>query len=163
VPQIEVKFDIDVNGIVHVSAKDLGTGREQSITITGSTRLKEEEIQRMVKEAERYAEEDRKRKEEAEVRNQADSMLYQAERTLKEFRDRADRATVERLEKAMADLREALDGKDIERIRQRMEDLTKPLYELTTAMYQQRAQAGSGGGPGQNGKTVDADFDVKDK
>ncbi len=163
VPQIEVKFDIDVNGIVHVSAKDLGTGREQSITITGSTRLKEEEIQRMVKEAERYAEEDRKRKEEAEVRNQADSMLYQAERTLKEFRDRADRATVERLEKAMADLREALGGKDIERIRQRMEDLTKPLYELTTAMYQQRAQAGSGGGPGQNGKTVDADFDVKDK
>ncbi|MGQ9532811.1 MAG: molecular chaperone DnaK [Desulfotomaculales bacterium] len=163
VPQIEVKFDIDVNGIVHVSAKDLGTGREQSITITGSTRLKEEEIQRMVREAERYAEEDRKRKEEAEVRNQADSMLYQAERTLKEFRDRADRATVERLEKAMADLREALGGKDVERIRQRMEDLTKPLYELTTAMYQQRAQAGSGGSPGQNGKTVDADFDVKDK
>jgi molecular chaperone DnaK len=164
VPQIEVKFDIDVNGIVHVSAKDLGTGREQSITITGSTRLKEEEIQRMIKEAERYAEEDRKRKEEAEVRNQADSMLYQAERTLKEFRDRADRATVERLEKAMADLREALAGKDVARIRQRMEDLTKPLYELTTAMYQQRAQAGSsGGGGGQDGKTVDADFDVRDK
>ncbi|MBC7106435.1 MAG: molecular chaperone DnaK, partial [Firmicutes bacterium] len=162
VPQIEVKFDIDVNGIVHVSAKDLGTGREQSITITGSTRLKEEEIQRMVKEAERYAEEDRKRKEEAEVRNQADSMLYQAERTLKEFRERADRATVERLEKAMADLREALGGKDVEAIRRRMEDLTKPLYELTTAMYQQRAQSGSGGG-GQDGKTVDADFDVKDK
>jgi molecular chaperone DnaK len=90
VPQIEVRFDIDVNGIVHVSAKDLGTGREQSITITNTSNLSEAEIKRMVEEAERYAEEDRKRKEEVETRNQADSLIYQAEKTLKDFKDKAN-------------------------------------------------------------------------
>jgi len=168
VPQIEVKFDIDVNGIVNVSAKDLSTGKAQSITITGSTGLSEEEIQRMIKEAEKYAEEDRRRKELAEAKNNADSLLYQAEKTLKEFRDRADRGVVERLEKALQELRDVLQSDDIDRIKQKTEELTKPLYELTTAMYQQaqaqqaQGQAQTGTNPGgSDGKTVDADYEVK--
>lgn len=107
-PQIEVKFDIDVNGIVNVSAKDLGTGKEQSMTITASTNLTEEEIDRMVKEAERYAAEDKKRKEEVEIRNQADSMIYQAEKTIKDFKDKADPAAVDKLQRATDDLKEAV-------------------------------------------------------
>ena len=165
VPQIEVKFDIDVNGIVNVSAKDLSTGKAQSITITGSTRLAEDEIQRMVNEAQKYAEEDRKRKELAEAKNNADSLLYQAEKTLKEFRDRADKGLVERLEKAMQELRDALQSEDGEKIKQKTEELTKPLYELTTAMYQQaqaqQAKTGTDNPGGGEGKTVDADYEVK--
>lgn len=174
VPQIQVTFDIDANGIVNVSAKDMGTGKAQSITITGSTGLKDDEIDRMVKDADTYAEEDRKRKEQVEVRNQADSLLYQTEKTLKEFRDKADPGQVEKLEKAMAELREALQGEDIELIKAKSEELTKPLYELTTAMYQQKqaeqgqqaggGQPGPGAGPGDgasNDKTVDADYEVK--
>ncbi|MEW5762112.1 MAG: molecular chaperone DnaK [Bacillota bacterium] len=169
VPQIEVKFDIDVNGIVNVSAKDLSTGKSQSITITGSTRLSEEEIQRMVNEAQKHAEEDKKRRELAEAKNNADSLLYQAEKTLKEFRDRAESNIVERLEKAMQELRDALQGEDAAKIREKTDELTKPLYELTTAMYQQaqaqqqaqgQAQAGTNPGGG-DGKTVDADYEVK--
>jgi len=165
VPQIEVKFDIDVNGIVNVSAKDLSTGKAQSITITGSTRLAEDEIQRMVNEAQKYAEEDRKRKELAEAKNNADSLLYQAEKTLKEFRDRADKGLVERLEKAMQELRDVLQSEDGEKIKQKTEELTKPLYELTTAMYQQaqaqQAKTGTDNPGGGEGKTVDADYEVK--
>ncbi|MGQ9756191.1 MAG: molecular chaperone DnaK [Desulfotomaculales bacterium] len=165
VPQIEVKFDIDVNGIVNVSAKDLSTGKAQSITITGSTRLAEDEIQRMVDEAQKYAEEDRKRKELAEAKNNADSLLYQAEKTLKEFRDRADKGLVERLEKAMQELRDVLQSEDGEKIKQKTEELTKPLYELTTAMYQQaqaqQAKTGTDKPGGGEGKTVDADYEVK--
>ncbi|MGQ9497559.1 MAG: molecular chaperone DnaK [Desulfotomaculales bacterium] len=165
VPQIEVKFDIDVNGIVNVSAKDLSTGKAQSITITGSTRLAEDEIQRMVDEAQKYAEEDRKRKELAEAKNNADSLLYQAEKTLKEFRDRADKGLVERLEKAMQELRDVLQSEDGEKIKQKTEELTKPLYELTTAMYQQaqaqQAKTGTDNPGGGEGKTVDADYEVK--
>ncbi|HAG06759.1 MAG: Chaperone protein DnaK [Clostridia bacterium 62_21] len=165
VPQIEVKFDIDVNGIVNVSAKDLSTGKAQSITITGSTRLAEDEIQRMVNEAQKYAEEDRKRKELAEAKNNADSLLYQAEKTLKEFRDRADKGLVERLEKAMQELRDVLQSEDAAKIKQKCDDLTKPLYELTTAMYQQaqaqQAKTGTDNPGGGEGKTVDADYEVK--
>jgi len=168
VPQIEVKFDIDVNGIVNVSAKDLGTGKAQSITITGSTGLSEQEIERMVKEAEKYAEEDRKRKELVEAKNQADSLLYQAEKTVKEFKDKADPAQIEAVEKAAADLREAVKGDDLSLIKSKSEALTKPLYELSTAMYQkaqaeQQAKEGStaGGQDNPGDKTVDADFEVK--
>ncbi|MEW6771919.1 MAG: molecular chaperone DnaK [Bacillota bacterium] len=163
VPQIEVTFDIDVNGIVNVSAKDLGTGKAQSITITGSTRLSEEEVQRMIKDAERHAEEDRRRKEEAEIRNQAETMVYQAEKTLKDFRDRADKDQVERLENAVRDLKEALEGKDIAVIKQKLEALTEPLHRLTAEMYRQAGSSAQQAPPeGQTGeKTVDADYDVK--
>ncbi|MBE0466142.1 MAG: molecular chaperone DnaK [Candidatus Desulforudis sp.] len=168
IPQIEVTFDIDVNGIANVSAKDLGTGKSQSITITGSTGLKDDEIERLVKEAEKHAEEDRKRKEEVEARNSADALLYQAEKTLKEHRDKADPNQVQELEKAMDELRKALEGQDAELINKKAEELSGPLYALTTAMYQQ-AQAGQQQEPGaQNGedkddkdKTVDADYEVK--
>lgn len=168
IPQIEVTFDIDVNGIANVSAKDLGTGKSQSITITGSTGLKDDEIERLVKEAEKHAEEDRRRKEEVEARNSADALLYQAEKTLKEHRDKADPNQVQELEKAMDELRKALEGQDAELINKKAEELSGPLYALTTAMYQQ-AQAGQQQEPGaENGadkddkdKTVDADYEVK--
>ncbi|HBC92868.1 MAG TPA: molecular chaperone DnaK, partial [Pelotomaculum sp.] len=107
VPQIEVKFDIDVNGIVNVSAKDMGTGKEQSMTITASTKLNDQEINNMVKEAEIHAAEDAKRKEEIDTRNQADSMVYQAEKSITDFKDKADAAAIEKLQKATDDLKEA--------------------------------------------------------
>ncbi|GAW28058.1 molecular chaperone DnaK [Carboxydocella sp. ULO1] len=140
VPQIEVTFDIDANGIVHVSAKDKATGRAQSITIQSSSGLSEEEIQRMVKEAEAHAEEDRKRKEEVEIRNNADSMVYQAEKTIKDFGDKADPAKVEAVKKAVEELKTALAGNNIDEIKAKTEALTAPLYDLTAAMYQQQAQ-----------------------
>ncbi|MCL0049634.1 molecular chaperone DnaK [Peptococcaceae bacterium] len=172
VPQIEVKFDIDVNGIVKVSAKDLSTGKEQSIQITDSTGLDEKEIERMVKEAEKYAEEDRKRKEEAEARNNADSMIYQAEKTIKEFKEKADKSLIERVNKAVDELKEALKGSNVNLIKQKTEELSKPLYELTTAMYQQAAQQGNQSASRTQGaghsssksseNVVDAEFEVKD-
>jgi len=172
VPQIEVKFDIDVNGIVNVTAKDMGTGKEQSMTITASTNLTEQEIDRMVKEADRYASEDSKRKEEVEIRNQADSMIYQAEKTIKDFKDKADPAAVEKLQRATDELKEAVKGGVIETIKAKLEAITGPLYELTAAMYQktgQEQQPGTGApGGGQAGggdpkdNVVDADFEVKD-
>lgn len=170
VPQIEVKFDIDVNGIVNVSAKDLSTGKEQSIQITGTTGLDDKEIEKMVKEAEAYAEQDRKQREEIEARNNADSMIYQAEKTVKEFKEKADQALIDKVNKAIDDLKEALKGTDIDAIKQKTEDLSKPLYELTTAMYQQSAQQGNAGSEQQQAagdadkdeNVVDADFEVKD-
>jgi molecular chaperone DnaK len=128
VPQIEVKFDIDVNGIVNVAAKDMGTGKEQSMTITASTNLSDQEIDRMVKEAERHASEDSKRKEEVEIRNQADSMVYQAEKTIKDFKDKADPAAVEKLQRATDELKEAVKGGVIETIKAKLEAVTGPLY-----------------------------------
>lgn len=174
VPQIEVKFDIDVNGIVNVSAKDMGTGKEQSMTITASTKLEDDEIDRMVKEAEMHAAEDAKRKEEVEVRNQADSMVYQAEKAIKDFQDKADPAAIEKVQKANDELKEAVKSNNIDDIKAKLEALTGPLYELTSAMYQQNAaqQGGEGAaGPGPDGgaaggaqdeNVVDADFEVKE-
>ena len=164
VPQIEVTFDIDVNGIVNVSAKDLGTGKAQSITITGSTRLKEEEIQRMIRDAEQHSAEDKKRKEEAEIRNQAESMVYQAEKVIKDFGDKADKAQVEKLQTAVNNLKEALSSGNIESIKQKLEALTEPLHALTAEMYRQASsttahQPPPGEPPGD--KTVDADYEVK--
>ncbi|PKM83057.1 MAG: molecular chaperone DnaK [Firmicutes bacterium HGW-Firmicutes-14] len=151
VPQIEVKFDIDANGIVNVSAKDMATGNQQAITITSSGGLSEDDINNMVKDAESHASEDKKRKEEVEVRNQADSLVYQAEKTVKDFGDKADKELADKVSKAAEDLKEALKGSDIDAIKQKSEELTKPLYELTTAMYQQTAQAGAGQGQGEAG------------
>ncbi|MBE3580128.1 MAG: molecular chaperone DnaK [Thermoanaerobacteraceae bacterium] len=168
VPQIEVKFDIDANGIVHVSARDLATGKQQAITIKSSSGLSEEEIQRMIKEAEMHAEADRKRKEEVETRNQADSLLYQTERTLKEFKDKADKADVERIEQAKKDLQDALGGQDVNRIKEKMEALSQALYTLTSKAYQQAGaeqarQATGTEGPGWGrDHVVDADYKVVD-
>ncbi|TEB07228.1 Chaperone protein DnaK [Pelotomaculum schinkii] len=172
VPQIEVKFDIDVNGIVNVSAKDMGTGKEQSMTITASTKLNDQEINNMVKEAEIHAAEDARRKEEIDTRNQADSMVYQAEKSIKDFKDKADAASIEKLQKAADDLKEALKGNNIDDIKAKLEALTGPLYELTSAMYQKTGQPGGDGaaGGGQEGtaarepkdNVVDADFEVKE-
>jgi molecular chaperone DnaK len=179
VPQIEVKFDIDVNGIVNVSAKDMGTGKEQSMTITATTKLEENDINRMVQEAEQHATEDKERKEAVEIRNQADSMVYQAEKTIKDFKDQADAAAIEKLQTALDELKEALKGSDIEPVKTKLEALTGPLYEMTTAMYQkkseeqaaQEAQAAQGAAGAseesaaeQEAKenVVDADFEVKE-
>lgn len=173
VPQIEVKFDIDVNGIVNVSAKDMGTGKEQSMTITASTKLNDQEINNMVQEAEKHAAEDAKRKEEIDTRNQADSMIYQAEKSMKDFKDKADAAAIEKLQKATDDLKEALKGGNIDDIKAKLEALTGPLYELTSAMYQKTAPQPEGdtaAGEGQEGdaarepkdNVVDADFEVKE-
>lgn len=171
VPQIEVKFDIDANGIVHVSAKDLGTGKQQDITITSSSGLSEEEIQRMVKQAESSAEADRKRKEEIETINQADSLIYQTERTLKEFKDKADQAEVDAIEKAKKELQDVLASKDIDQIKAKQETLSQALYSLTTKMYQQAGAQAQGegqegaaaGGSGADGNTYDADYKVVDE
>jgi len=164
VPQIEVRFDIDVNGIVHVSAKDLGTGREQSITITNTGNLSEAEIKRMVEDAERYAEEDKKRKEEVEVRNQADGLIYQAQKTIGELKDKANPEMVAKVEKAISELQEALNGKDLEKIKAKIEELTKPLYELTSSIYQQGSSQNQSGtdNQGSQGNVYDTDYKVND-
>ncbi len=173
VPQIEVKFDIDVNGIVHVSAKDLGTGKEQQITITATTNLSEQEIEEMVKKAEQYAEEDRKRREEVDARNKADSLVYQAEKTLSDLGDKISSSDKERINEAKDALKKALEGKDVEEIKRKTEELTKAVYEVTSRVYQQAGPQGAAGGagasgaagagnPGGEGKTVDADYKVMD-
>ncbi|MFQ5710409.1 MAG: molecular chaperone DnaK [Candidatus Geothermarchaeales archaeon] len=139
VPQIEVTFDIDADGILNVSAKDLATGKEQKITITASTKLSEEEKERMMKEAEQFAEQDKRRREEAEIRNNADSLIYTAEKTKKDLADKLGKEQVERIDKAVAELRETLGGKDVEKIKTKNEELAKVLQEVGTVVYQQAA------------------------
>ena len=172
VPRIEVSFDIDANGIVHVSAKDLGTGKEQKITITSSGGLDKDEVEKMVKEAEANAAEDKKRKDEIEVRNNADSLVYNAEKTIKEFGEKADKELIEKVQQAADKLKESLKGGDIEVIKADTEALTKPLYELSTAMYQANAQAegaqpggpeGTEGAAPKDDKVVDAEYKVVDE
>lgn len=169
IPQIEVKFDIDANGIVNVSAKDMATGNQQAITLTSSGGLSDQDIDKMVREAESHAAEDAKRKEEVETRNQADSLVYQAEKTVKDFGDKADKALVEKVNQAVQGLKDALNGTDIEAIKQKSEELTKPLYELTTAMYQQTAGAQGAGDAAGNAEApkddnvVDAEYKVVDE
>lgn len=175
VPQIEVKFDIDHNGIVHVSAKDLGTGREQKITITNTTNLSQEDIQRMVREAEAHAEEDRKRKEAAELRNNADSLVYTVDKTLKDFGDRIPQDKKSKIESARAELKAAIDeNRGAETLKAKMEALTAVLHEATSSIYQNAGQqagtqgTGSAGGTGStygqgDGQTVDAEFKEVDK
>ncbi|HRT70008.1 MAG TPA: molecular chaperone DnaK [Syntrophales bacterium] len=170
VPQIEVTFDIDANGIVHVSAKDLGTGKEQSIRITASSGLSKEEIDKLVREAEMHSEEDRKRKELIEARNEADSFAYSIERNIKEFGDKIGPAEKSRIEEAIAKLRKTLEGDDIGAIRAAQEELTQASHKLAEAMYAKTAQAGAGSagagpeaGAAAGGKkdenVVDADFE----
>ena len=141
VPQIEVKFDIDANGIVNVSAKDLGTGKEQSITITSSTNLSDEEIDKMMKEAEANKEADEKRKEEAEVRNDADSMIFQTEKALKDLGDKVDSKDKEEAEDMISDLKKALEGDDIDEIKELKEKLQEKAMALATKVYEEAAKA----------------------
>jgi molecular chaperone DnaK len=134
-PQIEVTFDIDANGLVHVSAKDLGTGKEQSMTITGGSALPKEDIEQMIKDAEAHADEDAKRREAAELRNQADGLAYQTESTLKEHGDKLDEATKAEIEQAVTELQEALKGEDVDAIRTKMDALAGKSQQLAQAIY----------------------------
>ena len=149
VPQIEVTFDIDANGIVHVSAKDLGTGKEQQITITSSTNLSKEDIDKAVREAEAFAAEDKKAREAVDIRNNADQMVFQTEKTLKEIGDKVSAAEKNDVEAKVNDLKEALKGDDIELIKSKQEEVQKAFYALSEKLYQaQQAQGGQQAGPG---------------
>lgn len=167
IPQIEVKFDIDANGIVNVSAKDLGTGKEQKITITGTTGLSHDEIDKMVKEAEQNAAEDKKRKEEVELSNQADNLIYQAEKTIKEAEGKVSAEDRDSVTKAVEELKNALEVNEAEGIKTKIEGLTNALYGVTSKMYQTSQQDASGAGQQEGSgedqeKVVDADFEVSD-
>ena len=171
VPKIEVTFNIDANGIVNVTAKDLGTGKEQKITITSKTNLDQSEIDRMVKEAAAHEAEDKKRKEAIEVKNNADSLIYQAEKTIKELGDKADQTKVDAIKEKIASLKEAINTDDVDKIKSASEELTKPLYELSSEMYkeaaeQQQAQAQQDSAQAQSHENdenvVDADYTVVD-
>ena len=137
VPQIEVTFDLDANGILHVSAKDLGTGKEQSIKITASSGLSEDEIEKMQQDAESHADEDKKRKEQVETRNQADSMVYATEKSLKELGDKVDDETKGNVEKEIESLKKIMEGDDVEAIKQGIESLTQASHKLAEMMYSQ--------------------------
>ncbi|HOC60595.1 MAG: molecular chaperone DnaK [Syntrophaceae bacterium] len=170
VPQIEVTFDIDANGIVHVNAKDLGTGKEQSIKITASSGLSEAEIEKLVKDAEMHAEEDKRRKELIEARNHADSLVYSVEKNIKEFGDKVDSAEKSKIEDAIAKVKKALEGDDLEAIKKSQDDLMNVSHKLAEAMYAKTAgagQTGTTGGAGTDSSSsgkkdddvVDADFE----
>ena len=176
VPQIQVTFDIDANGIVHVSAKDLGTGKEQKIDITSSTGLSDEEIQKMQDDAKAHEAEDQKRKEAITAKNNAEALIYQAEKTVKDLGDKADPAKVKKINDAVAKLKETLKGDDTEKIKADADALTKPLHELTENLYKQaqQAQQAQQQAAGQQGaqqqsagkqdkdNVVDADYKVVD-
>ena len=164
VPQIEVTFDIDANGIVKVSAKDKGTGKEQQITISGSTALSDDEVDRMVKDAEAHAEEDKKQKEEVEVRNQTDSLCYSTEQTLNELGDKVSADVKSKAEAAIADAKKALEGSDVEAIKAAGESLQSVAYELAQVVYadaQQQTDGAAGTQPADD-DVVDADYEVVD-
>ena len=174
VPQIEVTFDIDANGIVNVSAKDLGTGREQHITITSSTNMSKEDIDKAVKEAEQFAAEDAKRRDEVDARNQADQVIYQTEKALEDMKDKIDAGEKASVEEALNKVREALKGSDVEAIKAATEEASKAFYPIAEKMYQQAnpqggqpgpdmGGAGFSGGAGPDGDgVVDADYTVVD-
>lgn len=169
IPQIEVTFDIDANGIVNVSAEDKATGKKADITITASTNLSDDEVDKAVRDAEMYAEEDKKRKESIEVKNTAESMVYQTENALKELGDKVSAEEKTEIETKVAALKEKLQGDDLEAIKAANEDLTKKFYDISAKMYQQ-AGGDPGAAPGadpsqgtQNDGDINADFDVKDK
>ena len=177
VPQIEVTFDIDANGIVHVSAKDLGTGKEQSIEITASSGLTEEEIQKLVKEAEMHAEEDKKKRELVDARNMADSLIYTTEKSLKDAGDKVDESVKADINKAIENLKKAMEGEDAQEIKRLTDELTQTSHKLAEAMYakatqEQQAQAAGGAAGGgantsqdtsQDDNVVDADFEEVNK
>jgi molecular chaperone DnaK len=175
-PQIEVTFDIDANGILNVTAKDMGTGKEQAITITAPNKLSEDEIDKKVKEAEMHADEDKKKQEEIEVRNNADSMIYTSEKTIDELKDKISDDEKADIEKLVSELRELISGDDIAAIKDKTEELTTKVQEIGTKIYQeaaaaqqaqQEAQGNAGADAGANqdnadDDTIDADYEVKD-
>ncbi|ELK40709.1 chaperone protein DnaK [Brevibacillus agri] len=169
VPQIEVSFDIDANGIVNVRAKDLGTGKEQRITITSNSGLSDEEIERMVKEAELNAEADRKRKEEVEIRNEADQLVFTTEKTLKEVEGKVDQAEIDRANAAKDKVKKALEGGNIDEIKAAKDELSEIIQQISVKLYEQAAQAqqnAGGAAEGQEPKkdnVVDADYEVVDE
>ena len=140
IPQIEVTFDIDANGIVSVSAKDLGTGKEQSIKITASQKLNDKDIERMKKEAEEHAEEDKKKKEQVEIKNQADTLVYTIEKTLKDFKDKASSSEIEDVTKLKDELKNLIKENNTEELKNKMEEINKKLHEITTKLYQKVQQ-----------------------
>ena len=164
VPQIEVTFDIDANGIVHVSAKELGTGKTQDITITSSTNMSKEDIERAVKEAEQFADSDRRAREEVETKNAADSLAYSAEKTIKDLGDKIDAADKAELTDKIADLRAVINANNTDGIKDKKDALEKKLYEVTSKIYQQQGaaqpDAGSGAGtaPHNDNGPVDAEY-----
>ncbi len=172
VPQIEVAFDIDANGILNVSAKDMATGNIQKITITASTKLSETDKERMVKEAEQFSAQDKQKKEEADARNNADSLIYAAEKTKKDLTGKLSKDQSDKIDKAINELKEALSSKDVQKIKTKTEDLSKIVQEIGTAVYQQAAQRqaqqkpseqpGSADKPKSGEKVVDADYEVVD-
>jgi molecular chaperone DnaK len=168
VPQIEVAFDIDANGIVHVSAKDLGTGKEQSIRITASSGLSKEEVERMVKDAESHAAEDKRKRELIEARNQADGLVYTTEKAVKEHGDKVDAATRTAIESALTELKQAMEGDDVDAIRTKTEALATASHKLAEVMYQQAqagaadAEGGEAAGGGRQDDVVDAEFEEVD-
>jgi molecular chaperone DnaK len=173
VPQIEVTFDLDANGILNVSAKDLGTGKEQSIRITASSGLSDDEIDKMVKDAEAHASEDKKKRELIEARNQADGLVYTTEKSLEDHGDKIDEATKQKIKDATEDLKRVMETDDVESIRKKTEDLGKASHKLAEAMYAQQAQQGeaegteeaAGGGTEKSAGSedvVDAEFEEVD-
>lgn len=171
IPQIEVSFDIDANGIVKVSAKDLGTGKQQEVTLTARTGLSEKDIDRLVKEAESNADADQKRKELVEARNEADSLIYSVDHSLKELGDKVTEDERKELKEAQETLRGVMGGEDVQEIKSKQEALSAALYKITTRVYQatgaqpgaagENGQQGGASDPGGHGKTVDADFTVE--
>ena len=169
VPQIEVTFDIDANGIVNVSAKDLGTGKEQKITITSSTNLSDEEIDQKVKEAEMYAQEDSKKKDLIEARNNADSMIYQSESTLKEVEGKIKDEDKEKIEKAIEELKSVKDSDNLGEIKEKTENLTQAFYAISEELYKNANPNGEQANSGSTNEeahdkddVVDADYEVVD-
>ena len=168
IPQIEVTFDIDANGILNVSAKDKATGKEQSIRIEASSGLTEQEIEKMVRDAQAHAAEDKKRREEIDLRNSADQLVYQTEKNLKEFGDKVDGSTKSKIEAAVGRVKEALKGSNVDEIRSSTDDLNKIWQEAASQMYSQ-TQPGQGAQPGEEStsqqaeaQTPDADKNVED-
>ena len=160
-PQIEVSFDIDANGIVNVHAKDLGTGQEQSMTITGGTKLADDEIQRMVTDAEAHANEDRERRAEAEAKNQADAAIYQTEKSLKEHGEKLEASDRSQIEAALGEAKEAIAGSDVERIKRTTEELVTASHKFAEVIYRQSQaapeQPGAGAPEGSDDDVVDAE------
>jgi molecular chaperone DnaK len=171
VPQIEVTFDIDANGIVHVSAKDLGTGKEQNITITASTNLSDNDIEKAVNDAKKYEEEDKKRKESVDIRNNADSMVFQSEKTLRDLGDKLSSEDKSKVEAEIEKVKEALKGTDIDSIKSATEELQKAFYDISSKIYQQNqpnpetgdGAGAQGGANGEQENVYDADYKVVDE
>ena len=173
IPQIEVSFDIDANGIINVSAKDMGTGKEQRITITAPNKLSKEEIDKKVKEAEQHAEEDKKRQEEIEIRNNADSMIYTSEKTLEELGDKVDADKKTKIEELIKELKDVITGQDLDAIKSKTDELTKVVQEVGAAIYQEAQQAQQEAQQAEaqqsqeeekdkdQDETIDADYEVK--